>query len=96
MAHDNITSILLGAIALLLLPLATWAQANDSAYCAELAELVLRYAGSPDGNGGTRPDFATIEAIENCNKGNTAAGIRVLEQKLRSNGFTVPRRIAPA
>jgi hypothetical protein len=95
MAQDNITSILL-AMALLLLPLATWAQANDSAYCAELAELVLRYAGSPDGNGGNRPDFTTIEAIQNCNKDNTAAGIKVPEQKLRSNGITMPRRIVPA
>ena len=96
MAHDNITNTLVGAMALLLLPLPTWAQANDTAYCVELGELVRRYAGSPGANGDTRPNFAIIEAIENCRKGNTAAGIKVLEQILRSNGFTLPKRTAPA
>lgn len=96
MAHDRIISSLVGAIAILLLPLPTWAQANDAAYCVELGELVLRYAGSPGANGETRPSFATIEAIDNCSKGNTAAGIRVLEQILRSNGFALPQRTAPA
>jgi len=90
------TTILLGAIALLLLPLPTWAQADDAAYCAELGELVRRYTGSPGASGETRPNVATIEAIDNCSKGNTAAGIKVLEQILRNNGFTLPRRIAPA
>ena len=33
-----------------------------------------------------------LEAIDDCNKGNTAAGIPVLEKKLRSNGFTLPKR----
>lgn len=96
MAHDKITSGLLGVMALLLAALPTFAQGNDQAYCAQLGELALRYAGSAGGNGGTRPDFATVEAIDNCNKGNTAAGIKVLEQKLRSNGFTLPKRTAPA
>ena len=38
----------------------------------------------------------TIEAIDNCNKGNTAAGIEVLERILRNNGFALPKRTAPA
>ncbi|MDP1749128.1 MAG: hypothetical protein Q8L22_06700 [Reyranella sp.] len=96
MVHGNITSVLVGALALLLLPVSTWAQASDTAYCVELGELVLRYGGSPGAGGETRPNFAAIEAIENCSKGNTAAGIKVLEQILRSNGFTLPRRTAPA
>lgn len=96
MARDSIINSLVGAIALLLLPLPAWAQANDTAYCVELGELVLRYAGSPGANGETRPSFATIEAIDNCSKGNTAAGIKVLEQILRRNGFTLPKRTAPA
>ncbi len=87
---------LVGAVALLALPMPALAQASDAAYCADLAELALRYAGSPGANGETRPDFATLEAIENCNKGNTEAGIKALEQKLRAKGFTVPRRTAPA
>lgn len=96
MADDNITSLFACAAALLLLPLPTWAQANDTAYCVELGEMVLRYAGSPGANGETRPSFATLEAIDNCSKGNTAAGIRALEDILRRNGMTLPRRTAPA
>ena len=51
-----------------------------------------RCSGSAGGEGGLRPDFATLGAIDDCNKGNTAAGIAVLEKKLRSNGFTLPKR----
>lgn len=87
---------ILGAIALLLLPMPAWAQASDAAYCVVLGDLAVRYAGSPGADGETRPSFATLEAIDNCNKGNTAAGIKVLEQVLRSHGLTLPRRTAPA
>ena len=97
MADEDITSLFACAAALLmLLPLPAWAQANDAAYCVELGEMVLRYAGSPGANGETRPSFATLEAIDNCRKGNTAAGIGVLEEILRKNGMTLPRRTAPA
>lgn len=96
MPDHDIVHVFLGVVALLLLPFPTLAQANDAAYCAELGELAVRYAGSPAGNGDTRPDLATLEAIDNCNKGKTAAGIKVLEQKLRNNGFTLPKRLAPA
>jgi hypothetical protein len=96
MPDHDITSILLGLVALVLLPLPAFAQANDAAYCAELGELAIRYAGSPAGSGETRPDLAIINAIDDCNKGNTAKGIKVLEEKLRSKGFTLPRRTAPA
>ena len=93
--------VLAGALAFLLLPtsllpISAWAQANDAAYCVELGELALRFTGSPGAGGETRPNFAVLEAIENCSKGNTAAGIKVLEQILRSNGLTLPKRMAPA
>lgn len=68
------------------------AQSDDAAYCAQLANLARRYTGSAGGDGGLRPDFTTLGAIDDCNKGNTAAGIAVLETKLRSSGFTLPRR----
>ena len=42
--------------------------------------------------GSSRPDLSTLGAIDDCNKGNFAAGIAVLERKLRSNGFTLPTR----
>ena len=68
------------------------AQGDDAAYCAQLGALALRYTGSAGGQGGLRPDFTTVGAIDDCKKGNTAAGIPVLEKTLRSNGFTLPKR----
>ena len=68
------------------------AQGDDAAYCAQLGALALRYTGSAGGQGGLRPDFTTVGAIDDCKKGNTAAGIPVLERTLRSNGFTLPKR----
>jgi hypothetical protein len=68
------------------------AQGNDAAYCAELGRLALRYTGGAGGDGRLAPDLATLGAIQDCNKGNFAAGIPVLERKLRSNGFTLPKR----
>jgi hypothetical protein len=68
------------------------AQADDATYCAQLAALARRYTGSAGGQGGLAADLATVEAIDDCNKGNYAAGIAVLERKLRSNGFTLPSR----
>jgi hypothetical protein len=74
------------------LPNPAVAQRDDAAYCAQLGNLALRYTGSAGGEGGLRPDFTTLGAIDDCNKGNTATGIAVLERKLRNNGFTLPKR----
>ena len=68
------------------------AQSDDAAYCAQLGALALRYTGSAGGQGGLRPDFTTVGAIDDCKKGNTAAGIPVLEKTLRNNGYTLPKR----
>lgn len=68
------------------------AQADDAAYCAELGKLAMRYTGSAGGDGRLSPELDTIEAVAECNKGNTAKGIPVLEKKLRANGFTLPKR----
>lgn len=79
-------------LACALLPIPSAAQSDDAAYCAQLGNLARRYTGSAGGEGGLRPDFTTLGAIDDCNKGNTAAGIAALERKLRSNGFTLPKR----
>lgn len=79
--------LLLGCIAL-----PAVAQADDAAYCAQLGNLALRYTGSAGGDGRLAQDLTTLGAIADCNKGNTAAGIPVLEKKLRDNGFTLPKR----
>jgi len=55
-------------------------------------ELGLRYTGSTGGEGRLAPDLTTLGAIDDCNKGKLAAGIAVLERKLRNNGFTLPKR----
>lgn len=68
------------------------AQADDAAYCKTLGDYASRYLGDGGGNGGTRPDFDIIDAINKCNKGDTAGGIAALEKKIRSKGFTPPAR----
>ena len=75
----------------LALPAAAQAQGDDAAYCAQLSVLYLRYV---DGTGlGNRfPDLTAAWAISDCQRGDTAAGIPVLEQKLRDSGFTLPKR----
>ncbi len=83
------TAVLL-AIVCSLLPAV--ARADDAAYCAELGSLARRYLGSAGGMGGIGPDPVVSGAIEDCNKGNTARGIPVLENKLRASGFTLPKR----
>lgn len=68
------------------------AQGDDAAYCGRLAGLALRYTGSAGAEGRLSPTLATRAAIEDCNRGNTAAGIAFLENLLRSSGFTLPPR----
>ncbi len=68
------------------------AQADDAAYCAELGRLALRYTGSGGGDGRLTPSLDTVEAIDDCRKGNYARGIPPLEKVLRANGFTLPKR----
>jgi hypothetical protein len=79
-------------IACTALPTSAIAQAGDAAYCTQLGDLALHYTGGAGSNGGLRPDLTTLGAIEDCKKGNTAAGIPVLEKTLRNNGFTLPKR----
>jgi hypothetical protein len=65
--------------------------ADDMAYCAQLSALYRRYLGNT-GEGKTFPDVAAATAIDQCERGNTAAGIPVLEKKLRDGRFTLPKR----
>jgi hypothetical protein len=77
---------------LALLPLSASAQSVDAAYCAALTALANRYLVSSTGQGEGAPDLETRAASNDCAQGNFAAGIPVLERKLRSNGFTLPKR----
>ncbi|MFZ5780300.1 MAG: hypothetical protein ACOY4R_08910 [Pseudomonadota bacterium] len=65
--------------------------ADDMAYCAELSALYRRYLGTT-GQGRQFPDVDASVAIDACERGNTAAGIPVLEKKLRDARFTLPKR----
>jgi hypothetical protein len=76
----------------LLLSMPTAAQSDDAAYCAQLSALALRYLVGGTDQGRGVPDLETAAAVNDCNKGNTAAGIKVLERKLVNNRFSLPKR----
>ena len=61
---------------------------DDKAYCAELSTLFRRYVQNAQGR---KVDVDALTAIDACQKGNTAAGIPVLEQRLTRSGFTLPK-----
>ena len=66
-------------------PLAAVAQSSDAAYCAKLAKLYREVnTGTASGAG--------AEAINQCNQGNTAAGIPVLEKALTDAKVSLPAR----
>ena len=73
-------------------PVAASTLADDPSYCAALSALANKYLVSNTSQGNGSPDLDTRAAINDCNKGNYARGIPVLERKLRSNGFTLPKR----
>ena len=79
------------AVAGALLPFATSAQGDDAAYCAALSTLATRYV-APSRDQGSVADVELNAAIDQCGGANRAAGIAVLERKLRNNGFTLPKR----
>lgn len=72
------------------LPVSAVAQ-PDAAYCNALIQQYYRYVvkvGSHPNTGSTDGQVA----VEQCRAGNTAAGIPVLEQKLRNQGVALPAR----
>jgi serine/threonine protein kinase len=62
---------------------------GDQAYCNKLSSLYQTYVMNAPGR---RSDARAEFALEDCQKGNTAAAIPVLESSLRSEGFTLPSR----
>jgi hypothetical protein len=67
------------------------AHADDMAYCADLTALYRRYLGQTSSRQ-TMPDVTASTAIDACQRGNTAAGIPVLEQRLTAARFSLPKR----
>jgi len=78
------------AIALVLALSPLPALADDATYCAQLSGLALRYLSYNSKRG--MPDGDVAAAVDQCERGNTTAGIPLLERKLQSNGFTLPKR----
>ena len=77
-------------------PPAGMTAAQAGAYCSRLAQAYGEYVGSIGGAlGGSTPggmpaDLDARVAIANCQDGNYAAGIPVLQQKLRDARVAVP------
>lgn len=73
------------------LPASTSARAaSDTAYCATLSDMAMRYLTTYSRRG--LPDAEVVTAVDQCERGNTAGGIPTLERKLRNSGFTLPPR----
>jgi len=70
--------------------------AQAGAYCSRLARTYAEYVGTVggylggDSTGGLAADLDARVAIANCQDGNYASGIPVLQQKLRDARVTVP------
>jgi hypothetical protein len=91
----NIMQRLLLVSAAIVLTSPAFAQGSaDARYCNKLIGMYRTYVNNPED---PRPAFQSPvasheNAIHNCQIGKTAEGIRVLEQVLRDNKFTLPSR----
>ncbi|TWT12999.1 hypothetical protein [Reyranella sp. CPCC 100927] len=86
------------ALALAVVTAPAWAQAPnpaappaDLARCENLHALFTRYSntGGESRSGSAFDGIEANKALANCRRGNTQAGIPVLERLLRSQGFKV-------
>ncbi len=70
--------------------------AQGAAYCAKLTTVYSEYVAGISssmggvGRGGAQADIDARVAIAQCQDGNTATGIPVLQQKLHDNKVEVP------
>lgn len=70
--------------------------AQAAAYCTKLTDTYSEYVASigaylgGNATGGAQPDIDARVAIAQCQDGNTAAGIPVLERELRTYKVAVP------
>ncbi|MFI5002845.1 MAG: hypothetical protein ACHQK9_23410 [Reyranellales bacterium] len=82
----------LACVLAIIVPVTTAAQNKDSAYCKALID---RYEAYVINMRDRIKDRGTVDgrlAVEQCKAGNTAAGIPVLERKLRDARVDLPRR----
>ena len=64
---------------------------DDLTYCENLYITWERYL-APRGESRSTSGVEAVAAVDQCRRGNTEAGIRVLEKKLRDGLFTLPKR----
>ena len=64
---------------------------SDLTYCENLYATYDRFI-APKGESRSLGGVDAIAAVDQCRRGNTAAGIPVLEKKLRDGLFTLPGR----
>jgi hypothetical protein len=82
-----------GAALAMAVPLAAFAQGNEAAYCKALGDKYQTYVSNMQSGRSPMPESPDVRiAIDQCSKGNTAAGIPVLEQKLRNAKVDLPPR----
>ena len=75
-------------------PAAAQGKAEDLAYCGRLIDIYERYIGGYEfGPRQAQPtgDLAGKVAVAQCRQGDPS-GIPILEERLRANRFTLPRR----
>jgi hypothetical protein len=89
--------LLIAAAGLSLMPAISSAQtpSGDLAYCRALSQIYVRYIGH-DWQYGEKQRLSSNNdaqvAVAQCEQGNTAAAIPVLERELIQNKFTLPAR----
>lgn len=76
-----------------LLPSLAFAQTNDAAYCKALGQKYETYVANMTSGRAPMPESPDVRiAMDQCRSGNTAAGIPVLEQKLKNAKVDLPPR----
>jgi len=74
------------------LPLAASAQVSDATYCRRLTARYEAFIENMNGHSQQPGGLDGRVAVEQCKEGNTAAGIPVLERKLRDAKVGLPNR----
>ena len=90
-AHRVLLPLLLMTVVLLPPATAAHAQADDKAYCAQLSAFYRKYVQ----NTSRRIDVEALAALDDCQKGNAATALPVLEDRLRRGGFSLPKEFTP-
>lgn len=66
---------------------------SDADYCKALGDKYKTYVSNMQSGRSPMPEPADVQvAVDNCKSGNTAAGIPVLEQRLKNAKIDLPPR----